>query len=347
MVGQSNGAGFTTSRLSDRLQKIAGPIATVLSDHQAMTDATIIVATLTEIEVPSRLRQLDEAAVTRLMESIDQLGLRHPITVVDRNGKLVLVAGLHRLEAARRLGHATIHAALMPEDTDERSCRLWEVAENLHRGDLSLGQRSDQIALWVALRSEKPGQLPTFRTEPVAGGRGNEGGVALTARELGIERTEVRRALAIAAIPSHVRSAADEAGLTTQTARLEIAKAADPMAKLDELTLRRGKKPVQSLDPVEDEMVRSAGGRRAYDRQIRTEEAQLAALVAAWNGSCQNTQARFAEALDDILDGPFPRTLPTLSVLDSYSDLPQEISDAETTGATARSLQLAEHARGN
>jgi hypothetical protein len=42
---------------------------------------------------------------------------------------------------------------------NEVDSRLWEIAENLHRAELSTLERSDQIAEWVRLAEEKVAQL--------------------------------------------------------------------------------------------------------------------------------------------------------------------------------------------
>ena len=34
---------------------------------------------------------------------------------------------------------------------DEREAKLWEIAENLHRADLSVQERADHIAEWIRL----------------------------------------------------------------------------------------------------------------------------------------------------------------------------------------------------
>ena len=63
------------------------------------------------------------------------------------------MAGLHRLEACRRLGMVHIDARLI--DLDETERRLWEIAENLHRAELSSLERSEQIAQWIRLCEQR------------------------------------------------------------------------------------------------------------------------------------------------------------------------------------------------
>jgi ParB-like chromosome segregation protein Spo0J len=54
-----------------------------------------------------------------------------------------------RLEAARRLGLKTVPVVI--HANDEPAARLWEIAENLHRADLTVLERSEHIAEWVRL----------------------------------------------------------------------------------------------------------------------------------------------------------------------------------------------------
>lgn len=64
---------------------------------------------LEDIYVPAkRRRTLDEAKVEALAESVIEEGFKTPIQVRADGDRLVLVEGLHRLEAARALGEETV-----------------------------------------------------------------------------------------------------------------------------------------------------------------------------------------------------------------------------------------------
>ena len=80
----------------------------------AMLDTTVI--NIDEIYVPAKRRgTLDEANVETLAESIIEDGQTTPIHVrpdPDKN-RYVLVEGLHRLEALKALGEATIDALIV------------------------------------------------------------------------------------------------------------------------------------------------------------------------------------------------------------------------------------------
>ena len=83
-----------------------------------------------------------------------------------------VMAGRHRIAAARKLGWEEIEAREFDGDKDH--ARLWEIAENLHRADLTALERSEMIAEWVRLTGR--GVPPTRRKLPqvgdVSGGRG-------------------------------------------------------------------------------------------------------------------------------------------------------------------------------
>src|SRR5215510_6728562 len=102
-------------------------------------DRMVASVPLAMIRVGDRSRALCEDAVVSLAESIKTIGLQTPIFVqidpVSRDERYLLVAGLHRLEACRRLGMAHIDALIMDLNQTER--RLWEIAENLHRAELT------------------------------------------------------------------------------------------------------------------------------------------------------------------------------------------------------------------
>ena len=59
--------------------------------------------TIDDIIIKDGRREVDPAVVKRLSNSIDNVGLRHPITVRKHRDKYILVAGRHRIEAFKKL----------------------------------------------------------------------------------------------------------------------------------------------------------------------------------------------------------------------------------------------------
>lgn len=183
---------------------------------------------LDEIVIQNGRREVDPAVVKRLADSIDNVGLRHPITVRRKGEGYLLVAGRHRMEACRKLGREHIQATIVNMTNAE--ARMWEIAENLHRAELTKLERSDQIAEWVKLSSQ-------VATKAETGGR-PESGERRASRELGLDKDQVNRAVHIASLTPEAKEAAQNAGIDdNQSKLLEVAKEAPErqVAKVYEL----------------------------------------------------------------------------------------------------------------
>ena len=185
------------------------------------------------IEVSDRMRdRCDEDAVTRLMDSIRKIGLQTPISVRWVGDDLMLVAGRHRLEAVRRLGWDSVDCIRMDGTDDE--ARMWEIAENLHRADLTVLERDEHIAEWVQLSKNNK----VVQNEPRGGQQPNEQGIRAATRDIGIDRNVVVRANKVAKLTPEAKAAAEENGLdNNQAALLQVAKAPpeEQAAKVEEI----------------------------------------------------------------------------------------------------------------
>lgn len=96
-----------------------------------------------DIEVEGRLRTVDPAWVEVIAGSMEQTGLRQPLVVrphPHKKGKYLLIAGAHRLAAARSLDWSEITVDIQP--LDELSARLVEIDENLTRRELTALDRA-------------------------------------------------------------------------------------------------------------------------------------------------------------------------------------------------------------
>lgn len=90
-----------------------------------------------DIIVKSRLRPVSEAAVESLIASIGELGvMKDAVHLRKRKEGLFLMAGAHRLEAATRLGWATIPAKIWADVTDDWAS-LMEVDDNIAGAELN------------------------------------------------------------------------------------------------------------------------------------------------------------------------------------------------------------------
>ena len=178
---------------------------------QAATTNGVPVADITVI--PDRMRRLRPDVVDELAESIAAQGLLHPITLRKRasDGAHVLVAGRHRLEAVRKLGHQTV-AAVILDGADSDRAQLVEIDENLVRADLTPAERAAHQAkrkeIYERLHPETKAGAAQAKGMNAAQGRGRQNGdhvgryTADAAKKTGkSERSIQREAARGAAIP--------------------------------------------------------------------------------------------------------------------------------------------------
>jgi ParB family chromosome partitioning protein len=213
-----------------------------------------------QIDFPANARPTHADKVSELVSSIRLLGLQSAPTVVERNGRYMLVAGRHRIEAMRVIGKDPIPVRIV--DFDDARARLWTISENIHRNELNALDRAEQVAEFVRLsvkvRKAEPGQVdvqPTsekpVQVAQVYGGRGNTGGISASARKLGVPRQEIVRARTIAALPSVVKERARSLGVDgNQSALLDAAKAQTMAAQISALEHRAVAPPSPRPSPL-------------------------------------------------------------------------------------------------
>ena len=93
-----------------------------------------------QIKINDGRREADPEAVHELADSISKVGLLNPITV---DQEYTLIAGLHRLEAAKLLGWAEIECSV--NDLDGLLAELAEIDENLIRRKLDCIAQGEQL----------------------------------------------------------------------------------------------------------------------------------------------------------------------------------------------------------
>lgn len=244
-----------------------------------MEPRRIEIINLEFIKIGPRHREIREEQVSSLVQSIAKIGLKTPITVrqASPDDDVILVAGAHRLEACKRLFMDEIEAFVIEND-DEEAARMWEIAENLHRAELTKLERDEHIAEWISISNTK--QKAISAAEAVGedeanpdgeklrklsavskGGRGNEGGVRAAAREFKIDEKAARDAIKVSSLSADAKEAAKETGLDNNRSALldaaakseeeqaerirEIAREKEMRRKLREMTAP-DKKPATS-----------------------------------------------------------------------------------------------------
>lgn len=87
---------------------------------------------INEIKVTAGRRKASLTGIDELVRSISEVGLLNPITI---DADHILIAGLHRLEAAKRLGWTEIECTVC--GLDGLQAELAEIDENVVRTALS------------------------------------------------------------------------------------------------------------------------------------------------------------------------------------------------------------------
>jgi hypothetical protein len=151
---------------------------------------------INNISVGTRLRWLDQGRLRVIVDSISEIGLQMPISVVRVDDHHLLVAGLHRLEACRQLGHTEISALIL--DMPEIDQQLWEIDENLARAELTAVQRVIHLK-----RRKELYQLKGGKNLPTPGGLQKIGFAKDTTAKTGRSKRSINAAIALdKAIPN-------------------------------------------------------------------------------------------------------------------------------------------------
>jgi hypothetical protein len=250
-----------------------------------MADVTLAIM-IDDVVIGDGHREVNQTSVKRLADSIEKIGLRHPITVRRRGDKYLLVAGRHRLEACKRLGREHVPALIVSMNNDE--ARLWEIAENLHRSELTKLERDEQIAEWIKITERL-----SVQSAPKGLGHRPEGGISKAARDLDIEETDAKRAVKVASLSDEAKDAAREAGLDdNRSALLEAASKPTVAEQVAAIHQRHTAKVIKLADePLND---------------MEAAEKQVAALMSAWNKAGKAAREEFLLRIEQpVMDRQF------------------------------------------
>ena len=129
------------------------------------------------IFVPTKIKKtLKPDTVAEIAESMLDIGQQAPISVWRDGDRLVLVEGLHRLEACKALGETTILGVLVPAEMAQARPQLAERPEvEAERAKMArLKQlRLEKEAAEAVTASKGAGATETPRTRPAKGVRDN------------------------------------------------------------------------------------------------------------------------------------------------------------------------------
>lgn len=243
-----------------------------------------------EIFIVGNRRPLNQDAVARLADSISNIGLQTPITVRltdvldpedgEYTRAFVLITGHHRLEAYKVLGLDRIPAII--RNCDEIEAQLWEIAENLHRAELTALERDEQVAKWVELNADrqKAQSAPIESKRPDGKGHRQESGINAASRELGIERTDAQRAVKVASLSDEAKEAARETGLdNNRSVMLSASKEEDPAKQVEVIKQKAERKSLKQQ--VDDASLAARDAKASADdfnRQLQELRKELAKL---------------------------------------------------------------------
>jgi ParB family chromosome partitioning protein len=275
---------------------------------KAPTLLTLSRVPVAEVVVRDRLRPVGEAGVASLLASIAETGVMKDAIHVrkKKDGQLYLIAGGHRLEAARRLGWEEIEAKVWTDVTDDWA-RLMEIDDNLAGAEMD----ALDTAVFLARRKEV-----YERMHPEAKAKR---GAALAAARW--------NAADIMSVASFAKSTAEKFGMTDRHVRRLIA-AGSTLHAGNIAQLRTAPRPVTLADLMEiakigepserDTVVlRLAGGnaKSAAEarRTLKVEELGVQptlkdpvedafkAMVKLWSRAPKEAKRRFVHTMADEL----------------------------------------------
>jgi uncharacterized ParB-like nuclease family protein len=274
-----------------------------------MSETTLTTIPIERVRIDDRLRGLNEDHVALLVESIREIGLLNPITVWETPGAEAnvvesgygIVAGLHRLEACKRLGHTEITANVV--DLPDLKRQLAEVDENLAGPTLTKAER----ALFTKRRKEIYVALhPETRHGAIGGGHDQSRKLCDSAKAdrftadtaARISRSE--RAVQLDA--ARGENIAEDVLEAVKGTDFDLGINLDALAKLPVEQQQAVAAHVRNGDLISAKIAISPPADQIGDGALaddaRSIHKQIAALMAAWNKACPEARDGFLEQID-------------------------------------------------
>ncbi|WP_334128246.1 ParB N-terminal domain-containing protein [Sneathiella sp.] len=259
---------------------------------------------VSKILAADRLRQADPDYIALLAQSMSERGLMSPIIVgevshkASSRGMYPLLAGMHRLEAAKSLGWETIPALISPE-ADFLQRRLIEIDENLFRRELSALDR----AVFLQQRQEIYEVLFPETRAGVAGGLGFRG---LTNEKISFAQNTAER---IGLTPRSIQMYVRRAKRISPDVREKIATSwiADSGKELDALAKLEPSEQMAVVTAMlgEENPPKSVKAalqiiRGEEPETLSPEEQQMANLQKAWVKASGKVQRQFIAMLREL-----------------------------------------------
>lgn len=260
---------------------------------------------ITRVSEGQRLREISEAQVASLMDSIADIGLLNPITVYPcdiQDGAVEvkgfgLIAGAHRLEACRRLGLAEIPAHVVELGELER--QIAECDENLCGAKLTPSEKAlftkRRKQAYEALHPEtRNGENQHTRVRQIGEGSTAERFTADTAAKTGESERVVQRNA--------------ERGERISQEALEVIRGTDldKGTYLDQIKkVPLSEQAKRARADLKDQRTKTGIQRRIAPKvadepldDVDALEAQVRALMAAWNKASREAREEFLGRID-------------------------------------------------
>jgi hypothetical protein len=245
----------------------------------------IALVAVDDVIVPEGMPVPDPLLVVEIAESIQILGLIHPIAVRERltgfgtKSEKILVAGGTRLAAYKSLGEATVPCTYFPDD--KAASELVRLSENLFRKHMTVLEEADEIAKLVELMKAQQiglfGQNDQNQGRPLSDAGKAARQLPIKAKTIEGRRKKIERAIKISIGTIWHKKLIKEKHLdNNQAALLEIVggpEVYDQYKIIQRLSRRRAAPRIDSLKE------------RIQETMPFVEQVQYKELLAAWNES--------------------------------------------------------------
>lgn len=180
-------------------------------EEKAAKKEEVILLDPKTVKVGWRARK-DDGDISELAESIERIGQLHPVVVrMDKGGAPVIIAGLRRVRACRKLGVKVRALVIKPED--ELSTLTVQLEENIKRKNFDRLEVGEGLKRYKALYERKHGLGQGWNLKKAArdekgkakkgekADRPAEDFVTATSRSLGVSAATIYDLLGIADLP--------------------------------------------------------------------------------------------------------------------------------------------------
>lgn len=209
------------------------------------------------IDVPAGRRRLDPAWVETLSDLFSSQGQLSPIELIEREGRYRLVFGGHRLGAAKLIGWSTIRAVVKDAAAfaSEAEITLREITENMARRQLSVLDRSVDIARWreiynAAHTVSKGGRKPKDGASEELTAKFAVSFSTAAQMAFGLSDRSITYAVKVASIPSDLRDRIALHAIADNQSEL-LALAAEPAERQAQIVALLLAEPAQAASVAE------------------------------------------------------------------------------------------------